>query len=443
MIRALICLLLSLAGSIAAGGSARAHDLANQVVVQAFIKEQPELLHMLVRVPLILLQGLGLPERDAGYLDREAGADALDRAALAVADRLLLVADGEALLPEAFVDRISLPSERAFESFDAALAHIRGAPLPAGTDVLWNQGFLDVELRYPAVPPDADLMIDVALGADFGELVQVVVRHVLDDGTVRAFRVHGGHGLLELTPDLLGAALTFARSGIEHILSGFDHLLFLLCLILPFRLASFGHLVGIVTAFTVAHSITLIASALGHAPQGDWFPPLVETLIAVSIVYMALENVWTAWGGHDATRRLRFRWLITGCFGLIHGFGFAFVLAQELQFAGEHLLASLLAFNVGVEIGQIAVLLVVLPVFELALRRPAARRLGVIILSALICHTAWHWMQERLEVLRLIPWPEPDWSLLRLPLAGLLIALGLALLVLSRRRAPAAAGGGD
>ncbi|HIG16397.1 MAG TPA: hypothetical protein EYQ31_03375, partial [Candidatus Handelsmanbacteria bacterium] len=73
------------------------------------------------------------------------------------------------------------------------------------------------------------------------------------------------------------------------ILDGLDHLLFLLCLVVPFR--RFRALVPIVTGFTVAHSVTLIASAYGLAPNALWFPPLVETLIALSIVYMAFENI--------------------------------------------------------------------------------------------------------------------------------------------------------
>ena len=79
------------------------------------------------------------------------------------------------------------------------------------------------------------------------------------------------------------------KLGFTHILDGIDHLLFLFCLVIPFR--RFRALVAVVTAFTVAHSITLFASAYDLAPDALWFPPLIETLIATSIVYMALENI--------------------------------------------------------------------------------------------------------------------------------------------------------
>ena len=112
-------------------------------------------------------------------------------------------------------------------------------------------------------------------------------------------------------------------------------------------------LLVVVTAFTVAHSITLIASAYNVAPDALWFPPLVETLIAASIFYMAIENIIGA--------NIERRWVMTFAFGLVHGFGFSFLLRERLQFAGSHLLSSLLAFNVGVEFGQLLVLMVLIP----------------------------------------------------------------------------------
>ncbi|MBT5872767.1 MAG: hypothetical protein HOH43_05060, partial [Candidatus Latescibacteria bacterium] len=168
-------------------------------------------------------------------------------------------------------------------------------------------------------------------------------------------------------------------------LDGIDHLLFLLCLVIPFR--QFRALVAIVTAFTIAHSVTLICSVLGLAPDALWFPPLVETLIAASIVYMAIENI--------VGSNLHRRWMITFCFGLIHGFGFSFALRETLQFGGTHLMTSLLAFNMGVEIGQLLALAALVPALHLLYRFVLKERIGTILLSALVAHTAWHWMTTR------------------------------------------------
>jgi hypothetical protein len=136
--------------------------------------------------------------------------------------------------------------------------------------------------------------------------------------------------------------------------------------------------------------MTLIASALGFAPRGAWFPPLVEAAIAASIVYTALENVVTASIGR--------RELITCLFGLVHGFGFSNALGDSLQFAGQHLLVSLLAFNVGIEIGQLGVLCVMLPLFALLRRWMSPRRL-VVVLSGLGGLLGAVWLVERWQVL--------------------------------------------
>jgi hypothetical protein len=247
-----------------------------------------------------------------------------------------------------------------------------------------------------------------------------VLRLVLPDGAVRAFEFVGTTGFVRLDPRWHQAAFQFVKLGFTHILDGIDHLLFLFCLIIPFR--RFRALVAVVTAFTVAHSITLFASAYNLAPDALWFPPLIETLIATSIVYMALENIVGA--------NVKRRWVITFAFGLVHGFGFSFALRQTLQFAGSHLLTSLLSFNIGVELGQLLVLVALIPALDLLFKYVVAERLGTIILSALVTHTAWHWMTERAAILRQFrfEWPVLDalfwasalrWMMLAVIAAGL------------------------
>ncbi len=249
---------------------------------------------------------------------------------------------------------------------------------------------------------------------------------------MRAFEFVGDPGVVRLDPRWHQAALRFVDLGFLHILEGTDHLLFLFCLVIPFR--RFRTLVPIVTSFTIAHSFTLIASAYNLAPDVLWFPPLIETLIAMSIVYMALENIV---GGSTVNRR----WMITFAFGLVHGFGFSFALRQSLQFAGSHLLTSLLSFNVGVELGQLLVLVLLIPILDLLFRYVVAERMGTIILSALVAHTGWHWMIERGEILRQFrfEWPQFNAAFLATVLFWLMllaISAGVIWLVItvSRRR---------
>ena len=125
------------------------------------------------------------------------------------------------------------------------------------------------------------------------------------------------------------------------------------------------------------------------------------------------------------------RWMVAFGFGLVHGFGFSFALRQTLQFAGSHLLASLLSFNVGVELGQIFMLALFIPGLWLLFRYVVAERAGTIILSALVAHTAWHWMIDRASVLSQyrFQWPAVNtfllagtmrWLMLLVILAGLI-----------------------
>jgi len=212
-----------------------------------------------------------------------------------------------------------------------------------------------------------------------------VLRYITRTGAERAYQYSGDPGLVQLDPRWYHAAWQFVKLGVTHILSGIDHLLFVLCLVIPFR--KLKPLLVIVTAFTVAHSITLASAALGVVPDALWFPPLIEVLIAASILYMALENIVGA--------SLHRRWLIAFAFGLVHGFGFSFALRESLQFAGPHLVVSLLTFNLGVEIGQMLVLVLAIPLLTWLFTRVVAERMGIVIVSAFVAHTAWHWMMDR------------------------------------------------
>jgi hypothetical protein len=200
-----------------------------------------------------------------------------------------------------------------------------------------------------------------------------------------------------LEPRWHHAFLRFVKQGVGHILDGTDHLLFIMCLIIPFR--RIRPIIVIVTSFTVAHSITLIASAFTLLPNALWFPPLIETLIAASIVYMAFENI--------VGSRWERRWVIAFGFGLVHGFGFAFALRESLQFAGSHLLTSLLAFNLGVEIGQILIILLAVPLLNFLFRKAITERMGTILFSALLAHSGWHWMSDRAAALSAYQFTAP------------------------------------
>jgi hypothetical protein len=395
-----------------------AHDIPNDVTIQVFLKPAGHRLNLLVRVPLKAIRDVDFPSRPGkeGYLDLEKTALLLpDAGRLWISDFVRLYeAETQLPKPQVVSARLALPSDKSFTSYEEAVAHMNGPPLE--TNIFWDQVLFDILFEYPIRSDQSFFSINPGGLTHLARRVVTAMRFLPPNGAVRAFQFDGDPGLIRLDPRWYQAAARFVRGGFDHILDGTDHLLFLFCLVIPLR--RFRALIPVVTAFTVAHSITLIASAYNLAPDALWFPPLIETLIAVSILYMALENIA---GGVT----LGHRWMIAFGFGLVHGFGFSFALRETMQFAGDHMLTSLLSFNAGVELGQLMVLVLLIPALELLFRFAVAERLGTIILSALVAHISWHWMAERWEVLShfQIQWPAFDAALWAGVLRWLMLAV--------------------
>jgi hydrogenase/urease accessory protein HupE len=219
------------------------------------------------------------------------------------------------------------------------------------------------------------LMVDVEwLGG--GRLLRIVT------ASARTLTVYGGSGgVASLKP----VVLDYTRLGVEHILTGFDHLLFVVALTLLVRKRR--RLVATITAFTVAHSLSLAATVLGlvSVPSAP-----VEAAIALSIVLVCAECLRPA-----DTLTHRAPWLVAFAFGLLHGLGFASAL-MEIGLPGKHIPAALFCFNLGVELGQLAVIGAVLGLRALALRlRPPSPRLTRAVVYAMGA-TAAFWSVDRL-----------------------------------------------
>lgn len=176
--------------------------------------------------------------------------------------------------------------------------------------------------------------------------------------------------------------------GMTHIFLGYDHVAFLLALLF---VKKFRDLVKIVTAFSVAHTLTLVLAALGVLALPS---RIVETAIAASIVYVAAENIWRDAGSTH-------RWRLTFAFGLVHGFGFATVL-RELGLPAEGLVRSLLAFNLGVELGQLAIAAACWPALLWVSKRPWADRARIGCSAALLTFGA-AWLLDRAFALGVMP----------------------------------------
>jgi hydrogenase/urease accessory protein HupE len=179
-----------------------------------------------------------------------------------------------------------------------------------------------------------------------------------------------------------GSFWGFLLLGVEHILIGFDHIAFLLALLLAG--GSLREAAKIITSFTAAHSLTLALATLNivNLPSS-----IVEPLIAVSIIYVGLENIFRP--------QARRRWLLTFGFGLIHGFGFASVLRELGVGSGTGAIVPLASFNLGVEIGQIAIAALVLPLIWKLREQPRFAFRYVPAFSILIASLGGYWLVER------------------------------------------------
>ncbi len=413
-----------------------AHEIPAKVTVLAFVKPEGRVLHLVLRVPLAAMRDVNFPVREHDYLDIAKARPLLETAAATWLTDFIALREGDTPLKNASITalRIALPSDRSFETYERAVAQLRAPPLDERVELPWMQAMLDVQVDYAIQSDRSRFSIEPTL-AHLGVRTNTVLRYVQPGGSERAFTYEGNPGLVSLDPSWHQAALRFMQLGFTHILDGIDHLLFLLCLVIPVRRVR--PLVAIVTSFTVAHSITLAASALGLAPSALWFPPLIEVLVALSIVYMCFENIVGA--------RMDRRWMLAFGFGLVHGFAFSFALRDTMQFSGSHLVTALLAFNVGVELAQLVVLALALPLLALLFRKVVAERLGTIILSALVAHTAWHWMLERGAGLRgyHFAWPVLDVAFTASAMRGAivlivaLVALWLLGVLADRLSAPA------
>lgn len=421
-----LCAFLLCAATLLATRPLDSHEIPERVALRAWVLPRGDSLVLFLRVPLESMRDLDFPERVDGGLDLTRVRALLDDAARTwLAPFAVLRADGVELpQPTVRGARIALPDDRSFESAADAQRAFTLAPLGDSVSVPWRQALFDVALVYALPAADASLALDLRL-ARLGVRTHSVIHLVQADGEVRSLAYTGDPGLVSLEPSWWENFARFLSEGFRHILGGIDHLLFVLCLVLPVR--RWRPLVAIVTAFTVAHSITLGAAALGVAPAALWFPPLVESLIALSIIWLTVENVLRS------PEKLEGRWRTAFAFGLVHGFGFSFALSEQLQFAGGDFVVALAAFNLGVEAGQLAVVALAVLALESLRRRIDEPRQHLIVWvgSAFVAHTAYHWAAERLADFNAhevqLSWPTFDTTLLLHGVqAALLMCIALA-----------------
>lgn len=243
--------------------------------------------------------------------------------------------------------------------------------------------FLEAGVGYEAQRPIGDLTIQVRalqnLYSDHRTLAEIdwggrIEQFVFQHGSSYAATRGGARPW--------STARQFTLLGVEHIFTGYDHILFLFGLLLAGR--GFKNLVAIVTSFTLAHSITLALATFGMVQPAR---RAIEAAIALSVAYVGAENL--------LVKDVRHRWRITFAFGLVHGFGFASVL-REMELPRSGLALSLFTFNLGVEIGQVVIVGLFWPLL-LALDRTRHRTFVMRLASSVIVAFGLFWLLERVS----------------------------------------------
>lgn len=265
-------------------------------------------------------------------------------------------------------EEVRAGSVRLFDYLGARIRLTSGgqpcAPEPDGLDFVDKEGgfFATARLRFrcPRTVENATLTYDLFFDLDPRHQGLARLRFADENDAPereQIFRDRARTIELRRTLSALDHARDYLHLGVEHIFTGYDHIAFVFGLLVVAGAAGLRRgarrILGVVTAFTLAHSVTLIASALGWVALS---PRIVEPAIALSIVYVGVENL--------VHREPRHRFALTFGFGLVHGFGFASVL-KEIGLPQKGLLLSLVSFNVGVEVGQLVVVAAVLPLLAL------------------------------------------------------------------------------
>jgi hypothetical protein len=389
----LMCVVLS------AAAQPLMHDLPQDTMMHAFFRVQGNEAHLLVRVPLDLLHGISWPTNHGEYAIGDSQA-AVNQALDALSHTILIWQDGERLTPTSSSGQLAALGDLSFANPEAAAAHI-AQPAEPGLKLAVDLGYLDAHFIYPIRPAPAVFSIQSRVAEDLQELSKLIVQFVPDGNySGGAMTISARSGRVALNPNRAQAALGFVLVGMQGLLTNADCLLFILCLMIPFRRAH--DFAAPYAAFVLANLISLAGTAFGFAPDSLWFGASAASVSAVLIFFLALGNIF---GAHLQRRRL---W--TGLFGFILGFEFARLLAERLQFAGAHSTIALWFLALGVDLGALLVFALTFVGLALILRGARAGRIGMIVLSAIVAHAAWHWMIDRLGVFWQTPWPSMTMS---------------------------------
>lgn len=324
------------------------------------------------------------------YLDRDAIAQDVPGFSEFIASGYRLTADDTTLHGVVTDLRIHEASRQTrFTTRDEVnRSFAKNRTIATGNDLYVGDAVVDIRIRYPAQSPDVVLRISNILPSKIPDdtfIANLLIGYSGDDQQIN--RVTGQLSEpVDIAPTRYAAIKSFLRYGFGHILTGPDHLLFVLCLAIG--AGSLTALLWRVTGFTIGHSLSLSAGIAGYAPQQPWLIYLVEVMIAASIIYAAILVL-------RKTSR-EYTILVTTMIGVLHGFGFSFLLSDLLGMESPHLVTSLLSFNLGIELGQVLVVMVICTLLFALGRISQTLRLRVTnAVASVSLVVAFYWVLQR------------------------------------------------
>src|SRR5262245_36077455 len=356
------------------------------VNVKVFVRLESGSLDLLVRVPLAAVKDIQFPTRgEAGYLDLQALASMLPGGADHwIAGGFEGFDHGEPVSrPELDQPRIATNADQSFDSYQSAIDHLGAPPVAATENLFLDQVWFDMRLRYRLASEQPLIALDPNL-AGWGVRVSTDLKIVDASGQVRSLAFEGNPGRIYLAPRWTDAGRQFTDRGTRFVRSTAPLLLFLFCLVLPFR--RYRPAIPPVVAFVATLLIGLIASTLGLTFDAVWFPPLLAALEVAAILLAAFANIADQVTPHRRT-------LFACCAGLIFGASTALALEPALQFGGSHPLVSVLAFCAGAAATLAAAAAIMIPVMSYLFSRARTERIERIeriIVSALAARSEEH-----------------------------------------------------
>src|SRR3989441_6345144 len=214
-------------GPLVTPRSASAHNPPFTNVMNAFVKIEPREAQVVVRVPLPVLEPAKFP-LSGRELDLPQAGPAIDRALADLARQITIAEDGRPLVPSGATGRLTLPSDRSFERYEDAVAHV-AQPVAPGTTIYVDQGYFDAHLTYAIASPSSRFTIRTTVAPELKDYLKLTIRYLPLGEEGRAMLITSRSGRVALNPTWFQAAAGFVLLGVGHILSGVDHLLFLLC----------------------------------------------------------------------------------------------------------------------------------------------------------------------------------------------------------------------